>query len=263
MRADLFQRHFSHYLRTKIISTKSLHHQAIIRLLAKAFHPYIFVAAPAISSKYCIITSKAKPKNRKMSPLCTNSHDVANADDVLFTTILDKNLLEFARSDVMKNPRSPSLQRSFLEADPKRSCSRRRRVSFGSVKTREFSRTVGDNPACRDGPPLSLGWAYSDDTCEEISVDAHQLKRVWRQSAEGQHMCLYPMSVTERRSLLHWEWSVSKEEMKAAEKEASCVRNARRETNNTNPIAQRVRVIRKRLLGAIQLRHLQEEQEKQ
>lgn len=198
-----------------------------------------------------------------MSPLCTNSHDDANADDVLFTSILDKNLVEFARSDAMKNPRSPSLRRALEEADPKRSCNRRRRVSFGSVKTREFSRTVGDNPACRDGPSLALGWEYSDDTCEEISVDAHQLKRVWRQSAEGQHMCLYPMSVTERRSLLHWEWSVSKEEMKAAEKEASRVRNGRRETNSTSPIAQKVRVIRKRLLSTIQPRRLHEEQEKQ
>ena len=198
-----------------------------------------------------------------MSPLCTNSHDDANADDVLFTSILDKNLLEFARSDAMKNPRSPSLGRALEEADPKRSCNRRRRVSFGSVKTREFSRTVGDNPACRDGPSLALGWEYSDDTCEEISVDAHQLKLVWRQSAEGQHMCLYPMSVTERRSLLHWEWSVSKEEMKTAEKEASRVRNERRETNSTSPIAQKVRVIRKRLLSTIQPRRVHEEQEKQ
>ena len=198
-----------------------------------------------------------------MSPLCTNSHNDANADDVLFTSILDKNLVEFARSDAMKNPRSPSLRRALEEADPKRSCSRRRRVSFGSVKTREFSRTVGDNPACRDGPSLALGWEYSDDTCEEISVDTHQLKRAWRRSAEGQHMCLYPMSVTERRSLLHWEWSVSKEEMKAAEKEASRVRNERRETNSTSPIAQKVRVIRKRLLSTIQPRRLHEEQEKQ
>lgn len=198
-----------------------------------------------------------------MSPLCTNCHDDANADDVLFTSILDKNLSEFARSDAMKNPRSPSLRRALEEADPKRSCNRRRRVSFGSVKTREFSRTVGDNPACRDGPSLALGWEYSDDTCEEISVDAHQLKRVWRQSAEGRHMCLYPMSVTERRSLLHWEWSVSKDEMKAAEKEASRVRNERRETNSTSLVARKVRVIRKRLLSTIQPRRLHEEQEKQ
>ena len=195
-----------------------------------------------------------------MSPLSTNSHDDVNVDDALFTSILDKNLLEFARSDAMKTARSPSLRRALEETDPKRSCNRRRRVSFGSVKMREFSRTVGDNPACRDGPPLSLGWTYCDDACEEISVDAHQLKRAWRQSGD---MCLYPMSVTERRSLLHREWSVSKEEMKAAEKEASRVRNERRETNSTSPIAQKVRVIRKRLLSTIQPRRLYEEQEKQ
>mmetsp|Transcript_2310 Transcript_2310/g.6733 ORF Transcript_2310/g.6733 Transcript_2310/m.6733 type:complete len:194 (+) Transcript_2310:51-632(+) len=193
-----------------------------------------------------------------MSPLCNNNDVDAHADDVLFTSILDKNLSEFARSDAMKSSRSLSLQKALAESEPKRSCNRRRRrVSFGSVQTREYSRTIGDNPACRDGPPLGLGWEYSDDTCEEISVDAHQLKRVWRQSIEGQY--LFPMSVTERRNLLKWEWSVPKEEMKAAEKEASRIRLQRRETNTMNPIVQKARVIRKRFLSTIQPRR-QEEQ---
>jgi len=189
-----------------------------------------------------------------MSPLCAD-----NADDVLFTSILDKNLLEFARSDVMKNGHNLSLQKALEEADPKRNRNRRRRVSFGSVKTREYSRTIGDNPACRDGPPLSLGWDFSDDACAEISVDAHQLKRVWKQSIEGQS--LYPVCVTERRNMLLWEWSVSKEEMKMAEKEASRIRMQRRETNNTSAILQRVRVIRRNLLNTIKSRHLQDEQQ--
>ncbi len=45
----------------------------------------------------------------------------------------------------------------------------------------------------------------------------------------------------------------------AAEKEASRIRLQRRETNNMNPIVQKARVIRKRLLSTFQPRR-QEEQ---
>ena len=178
-------------------------------------------------------------------------------DDVLFASILDKNLSEFARSVAMKSVRSLSLRKALAESEPKRSCNCRRRVSFGSVQTREYSRTVGDNPACRYGPPLALGWEYSDNTCAEISVDAHQLKRVWRQSVAG-HV-LYPLSVSERRNLLKWEWQVPMEDMVAAEKEASRIQLQRHETNNMNPIVQKARVIRKRLLSTLQTKR-QEEQ---
>ena len=192
-----------------------------------------------------------------MSPLCTYNNGDLHADDVLFTSILDKNLSEFARSVAMKSVRSLSLRKALAESEPKRSCNCRRRVSFGSVQTREYSRTVGDNPACRYGPPLALGWEYSDNTCAEISIDAHQLKRVWRQSVAG-HV-LYPLSVSERRNLLKWEWAVPEEMLLAAEKEASRIQLQRHETNNMNPIVQKARVIRKRLLSTLQTKR-QEEQ---
>ena len=192
-----------------------------------------------------------------MSPLCTYNNGDLHADDVLFTSILDKNLSEFARSVAMKSVRSLSLRKALAESEPKRSCNCRRRVSFGSVQTREYSRTVGDNPACRYGPPLALGWEYSDNTCAEISIDAHQLKRVWRQSVAG-HV-LYPLSVSERRNLLKWEWAVPEEMLLAAEKEASRIQLQRHETNNMNPIVQKARVIRKRLLSTLQARRREEQ----
>ena len=192
-----------------------------------------------------------------MSPLCTHNDISSSDDDVLFTSILDKNLSEFARSVAMKSVRSLSLRKALAESEPKRSCNCRRRVSFGSVQTREYSRTVGDNPACRYGPPLALGWEYSDNTCAEISIDAHQLKRVWRQSVAG-HV-LYPLSVSERRNLLKWEWAVPEEMLLAAEKEASRIQLQRHETNNMNPIVQKARVIRKRLLSTLQARRREEQ----
>ena len=37
----------------------------------------------------------------------------------------------------------------------------KRRVSFGCIEIREYSRCLGNNPATTHGPPLSIGWAYN------------------------------------------------------------------------------------------------------
>jgi hypothetical protein len=34
-------------------------------------------------------------------------------------------------------------------------------VSFGNIEVREYPMVLGDNPSCRDGLPVSLGWEYA------------------------------------------------------------------------------------------------------
>lgn len=38
-----------------------------------------------------------------------------------------------------------------------------RSVSFNQVKIREYEMTLGDNPACKNGPPVTIGWKYSEE----------------------------------------------------------------------------------------------------
>uniref|UniRef100_A0A7S2EIZ4 Uncharacterized protein n=1 Tax=Ditylum brightwellii TaxID=49249 RepID=A0A7S2EIZ4_9STRA len=40
------------------------------------------------------------------------------------------------------------------------SSERRPSVTFGQVEVREYGLTLGDNPSCSNGPPLTLDWSY-------------------------------------------------------------------------------------------------------
>ena len=49
-----------------------------------------------------------------------------------------------------------------------------RSVRFSVVQVREFDRTVGENPACKAGPPLTLDWSFverPDEWLFDISDD--------------------------------------------------------------------------------------------
>lgn len=48
-------------------------------------------------------------------------------------------------------------------------------VRFGSVQVRECERTLGDNPACEDGPSLSIGWKHH--TLKPIKLDTFETIR--------------------------------------------------------------------------------------
>lgn len=144
---------------------------------------------------------------------------LSNDDELLFTSILDKNLNQFAKSGAIKTLRSASLEHATNGASvAKRQCSRRS-VNFGSVSTREYDRIVGDNPSCRSGPPLGLGWNYS--SCEEISIDSHQLKyqikREKKRPVTGN--TLYPVTERKRESILKTDWGYTDEELQMSQDE--------------------------------------------
>jgi hypothetical protein len=45
-------------------------------------------------------------------------------------------------------------------------------VKFDSIQVRNYSVTLGDNPSCAYGPPLTLDWEY--DERDPISVDQYE-----------------------------------------------------------------------------------------
>jgi hypothetical protein len=44
-----------------------------------------------------------------------------------------------------------------------------KQVKFANIKVREYSVTLGDNPSCRSGPPVSLDWDYKEDNSVALS----------------------------------------------------------------------------------------------
>jgi hypothetical protein len=80
-----------------------------------------------------------------------------------------------------------------------------RHVRFGEMHVREYSQVLGDHPCCQEGPPISLGWDYSQEqTC---SVDDYEAKRL--QCRRTRHELR--LSFTDRREILS---DVSDDEVK-------------------------------------------------
>ena len=99
--------------------------------------------------------------------------DIMNTSDDFWNMTLDDldeltpslhNKLERRRSDGM-----PPMQHRKKKSMPRRS------VSFGKVEVRVCERVLGDNPACHDGPSLSIGWKY--ETKQQVELDTWEKKR--------------------------------------------------------------------------------------
>jgi hypothetical protein len=64
-----------------------------------------------------------------------------------------------------------------------------RNVSFGSVAVRVCERVLGDNPACHDGPSLSIGWNYEPEKI--VNVEAFESSRQTERRSYDK-LCLSP-----------------------------------------------------------------------
>lgn len=107
----------------------------------------------------------------------------------------------------------------------------RRNVSFNSVAVREYDRTIGDNPSCRSGPPLSLDWSYSKKF--EKSVDEFETERSVTRAKQLRKL---HVNKYKRRNLLSFHWGHSEEEMKAARRDTKKVQMQRSVTRNLQPL---------------------------
>ena len=64
------------------------------------------------------------------------------------------------------------------QSPPKRSRSHNddgKRVSFSDLHIREYTQVLGDHPCCSIGPPVSLGWDYTDSP--RVAVEQYEATR--------------------------------------------------------------------------------------
>ena len=105
-----------------------------------------------------------------------------------------------------------------IKATPKSS------VSFHQVSIREYPRIVGDHPDVGLGCPISISWEHHQ--CDAEDIDAYESSRGQRKSST--QMRLHP--TTRHRMML--AAGASKEEIKAATKEAAKIQRQRVCTTN-------------------------------
>ena len=99
-------------------------------------------------------------------------------------------------------------------------------VQFENIGIRNYDMTLGDNPSCMYGPPVSIDWDYAEE--QKVSLDEYELGRgARRESNQMQMNALY------RRRLLERDFTA--DEMQMAEHEIQKIRNGRERTKMLLP----------------------------
>ena len=71
-----------------------------------------------------------------------------------------------------------------------------RQISFSTISFREYNQTLGDNPSCQTGAPVTLDWAYEEKT----SIALEEFEEI-RQKRKRRRSDLV-LGIFERRKLL-------------------------------------------------------------
>jgi hypothetical protein len=92
-------------------------------------------------------------------------------------------------------------------------------VSFDRIKIREYERTLGDNPSCTSGPPISIGWTYLHSY--DFPIDEYERNKTVRSKRE------FRLPAGHRADLLTQEWQCPEDDIRKACREATYVQYCR------------------------------------
>eukprot|EP00429_Kryptoperidinium_foliaceum_P062646 CAMPEP_0176078936 /NCGR_PEP_ID=MMETSP0120_2-20121206/39478_1 /TAXON_ID=160619 /ORGANISM="Kryptoperidinium foliaceum, Strain CCMP 1326" /LENGTH=207 /DNA_ID=CAMNT_0017412689 /DNA_START=250 /DNA_END=873 /DNA_ORIENTATION=- len=98
-------------------------------------------------------------------------------------------------------------------------------IKFSHVGIREYARTVGDNPSCSSGPPVSISWDYN--ALEEISLEEYESTRPPRRS---HFEMVLPRKI--RQNMLRFEWEVTQSQIAESVRRNVKIKNQRKATVN-------------------------------
>lgn len=134
---------------------------------------------------------------------------------------LKRNAFKVLPAPIMK--KSESLA-SFFNMTPE---PLKKRVCFHNIHVRDYDQTIGDNPSCSYGTPVSLDWNYQEN--EALSIDMYEGNRLRRRSLRDMHLNYY-----QRKHLLSLRHS--EQEIKAGKKTADQLKFQRSITSFLQPI---------------------------
>jgi hypothetical protein len=69
-----------------------------------------------------------------------------------------------------------SISSSASSAQRQKKCRRKSLIRFSTVRVRQYERIMADNPACRSGPGIGIGWRY-DKNEDVVTVDEWEAHR--------------------------------------------------------------------------------------
>lgn len=136
-------------------------------------------------------------------------------------------------STAAESIRSTGIHRESLNFASDESTSVVKRISFNDVSIREYGLTVGDNPSCSSGPPLSLTWEY---------IETHSTNLEVYERIRGPRRDLYDliMDRDDRQEMLVEDWNVTRVEIAHAVRENFKVKNQRRRSVHNSKKTQKM-----------------------
>jgi hypothetical protein len=98
-------------------------------------------------------------------------------------------------------------------------------IKFDKIVIREYSRTIGDNPSCSCGPPVSISWEYN--AVGAVDLDEFESTRPPRRS---HFEMVLPRKV--RQDMLKRDWDVTQRQIAEAVRNNVKTKNQRKSTVN-------------------------------
>mmetsp|Transcript_41121 Transcript_41121/g.99090 ORF Transcript_41121/g.99090 Transcript_41121/m.99090 type:complete len:288 (+) Transcript_41121:111-974(+) len=109
-------------------------------------------------------------------------------------------------------------------------------ITFGNIGIREYGRTLGDNPSCSSGPPVSISWEYKP--LREVPVETYEESRPSRRS---QMEMVLPRKL--RSEMLKKDWAITQRQIAEAVRRNVKIKNQRRTTVNNLGKASNVEIM--------------------
>jgi len=104
-------------------------------------------------------------------------------------------------------------------------CRQKNSLQFSKINIREYSRTVGDNPSCSCGPPISISWEYN--VIGDIDLDDYENSRPPRRLQSEMVLPRYL-----REDILRFEWNASRKDITESVRQNVKIKHQRRTTIN-------------------------------
>ena len=119
----------------------------------------------------------------------------------------------------------------------------KRRISFDHVEIREYNRILCDNPATTVGPPVGLGWKYSEE--DTITIDLDKYESIQSDARRNKRQLVIPSEVRQEMLL---EEGYSRWEIASTVREIRKIRERRNISYHHmkyDPIAERMESIKR------------------